>query len=90
MPGAGINETTISCCLDKLPYLIRFHIKVNQRWGIVIGRLDNATDHEAFVVHVISKTSAGWGWKIGCICWREKERGESQRKEEEEGGSECA
>lgn len=28
-----------------------------------------------FVVYVISKTSAGWGWKIGCICWREKERG---------------
>lgn len=44
--------------------------------GIVIGRLDNATDHGAFVVYVISKTSAGWGWKIGCICWGEKERGE--------------
>ena len=43
--------------------------------GIVIGRLDNATDHGAFVVYVISKTSAGWGCKIGCICWREKERG---------------
>lgn len=43
--------------------------------GIVIGRLDNAIDHGAFVVYVISKTSAGWGWKIGCICWREKERG---------------
>lgn len=49
--------------------------------GIVIGRLDNATDHEAFVVHVISKTSAGWGWKIGCICWREKERGECVSEE---------
>lgn len=40
--------------------------------GIVIGQLDNATDHEAFVVYVISKTSAGWEWKIGR--WREKER----------------
>lgn len=30
VPGAGINETTISGRLDKPPYLIRFHIKVNQ------------------------------------------------------------
>lgn len=30
VPGTGINETTISGRLDKLPYLIRFHIKVNQ------------------------------------------------------------
>lgn len=47
--------------------------------GIVIGRVDNATDHGAFVVYVISKTSAGWDWKIGCICWREKGRGGKRR-----------
>lgn len=62
--------------------------------GIVIGQLDNATDHGAFVVYVISKTSAGWGWKIGCICWVGERVGvcgkDSWGEVEVKAGSECA